>query len=71
MDTQLEKRRIVRRDEVSKLTGLARATIYKKVADGSFPAPIRLGARSVGWRLSDIVAWLEAPERRWDPSEVR
>ena len=58
MDTQLEKRRIVRRDEVSKLTGLARATIYKKVADGSFPAPIRLGARSVGWRLSDIVAWL-------------
>ena len=71
MDTQLEKRRIVRRDEVSKLTGLARATIYKKVSDGSFPAPIRLGARSVGWRLSDIVAWLEAPERRWDPSEVR
>ena len=71
MDTQLEERRIVRRDEVSKLTGLARATIYKKVADGSFPAPIRLGARSVGWRLSDVVAWLQAPERRWDPSEVR
>ena len=71
MDTQLEERRIVRRDEVSKLTGLARATIYKKVADGSFPTPIRLGARSVGWRLSDIIAWLQAPERRWDPSEVR
>ncbi len=71
MDTQLEERRIVRRDEVSKLTGLARATIYKKVADGSFPAPIRLGTRSVGWRLSDIIAWLQAPERRWDPSEVR
>ena len=71
MDTQLEERRIVRRDEVSKLTGLARATIYKKVSDGSFPTPIRLGARSVGWRLSDIIAWLQAPERRWDPSEVR
>ena len=71
MDTQLEERRIVRRDEVSKLTGLARATIYKKVSDGSFPAPIRLGARSVGWRLSEVVDWLQAPERRWDPSEVR
>ena len=71
MDKQLEERRIVRRDEVSRLTGLARATIYKKVADGSFPAPIRLGGRSVGWRLSDVVAWLQAPERRWDPSEVR
>ena len=71
MDTQLEERRIVRRDEVSKLTGLARATIYKKVSDGSFPAPIRLGARSVGWRLSEVVDWLQAPERRWDPSDVR
>ena len=71
MNAQLEEHRIVRRDEVSRLTGLARATIYKKVADGSFPEPIRLGARSVGWRLSDIVAWLQAPERRWDPSEVR
>ena len=71
MDTQLEERRIVRRDEVSKLTGLARATIYKKVSDGSFPAPIRLGARSVGLRLSEVVDWLQAPERRWDPSEVR
>ena len=71
MDTQVEEHRIVRRNEVTRLTGLARATIYKKVADGSFPEPIRLGARSVGWRLSDIVAWLQAPERRWDPSEVR
>ena len=71
MDKQLEERRIVRRDEVSKLTGLARATIYKKVKERSFPAPVRLGARSVGWRLTDIDTWLHAPERQWDPSEVR
>ena len=71
MDEPLEACRIVRMDEVSKLTGLARATIYKKVKDGSFPPPIRLGDRAVGWRMSDIVTWLEAPERRWDPSEVR
>ena len=71
MDKPLEERRIVRMDEVSKLTGLARSTIYKKVSDGSFPPPIRLGARAVGWHMSDIVTWLEAPERRWDPSKVR
>ena len=71
MDKPLEERRIVRRDEVSKLTGLARATIYKKVQDRSFPPPIRQGARSVGWRLTDIDTWLQAPERRWDPSEGR
>ena len=71
MDKPLEECRIVRMDEVSELTGLARATIYKKVKDGSFPPPIRLGTRAVGWRMSDIVTWLQAPERRWDPSEVR
>ena len=71
MDWQLEELRILRREEVTGVTGLARATIYKKVADGSFPLPIRLSERAVGWRLLDIDAWLRAPERRWDPSEGR
>ena len=71
MDKQLEEHRILRIGEVSKMTGVRKSTIYSKVAVGSFPEPIRLGARSVGWRLSDIVAWLQAPERRWDPSEGR
>ena len=71
MDRQLEERRIVRRPEVSKLIGLARSTIYQKVKEGSFPPPIRLGARAIGWRLKDIDDWQQDPERRWDPSEGR
>ena len=71
MDKQLEEHRILRIGKVSEMTGVRKSTIYKNVADGSFPKPIRLGARSVGWLLSDIVAWLQAPERRWDPSEGR
>ena len=71
MNRQLEELRVLRREEVTRLTGLARATIYKKVTDGTFPPPVRLGIRSVGWRASDISDWLQAPERRWDPSEVR
>ena len=71
MDSQLEALRVLRREEVTRLTGLARATLYAKVADGTFPAPVRLGVRSVGWRASDIFDWLQAPERRWNPSEVR
>ena len=71
MDKQLDDRRILRREEVSRVTGLARATIYQMIQDRSFPPPIRLGTRSVGWRLKDIDVWLEAPERRWAPSEAR
>ena len=71
LDKQLEERRIVRREEVSRLTGLPRATLYQKVKERSFPPPIRLGARSVGWRLKDIDKWLQDPERRWKPPEER
>ena len=39
-------------------TGLARSTIYVRVADGSFPQPIRLGARAVGWIESEVDAWI-------------
>ena len=63
-------RRVIRLEEVCELVGLARSTIYARVSAGGFPAPIRLGSRSVGWRLSDIDAWLAAPERNWDPSEA-
>ena len=71
METGLESRRIIRREEVTHLTGIARATLYKLISEGRFPAPLRLGPRSVGWRLADIDKWLAAPERHWDPSEAK
>ena len=71
MDEEITGRRIMRLREVCQFTGLGRSTIYAKVSAGGFPTPIRLGARSVGWRLADIDAWLAAPERRWDPSDVK
>lgn len=40
-------------------TGLSRTTIYLRIASGMFPAPISLGARSVGWLESEVDDWLE------------
>ena len=68
--TETEILRTIRRPEVQELTGLARSTIYALVKAGRFPKPLRLGPRAVGWRLSDVLAWLEAPERDYDPNEV-
>lgn len=45
---------ILRRKEVEARTGLSRSTIYKRIADGTFPAPIPLGAKSVGWVSQEI-----------------
>ncbi len=71
MNTQVEELRILRIKEVTRLTGLSESTIYAMVEVGTFPKPIRLGKRSVGWRASDVYAWLQAPERRWDPRECK
>ena len=35
-----------------------RATIHVRVANGSFPQPIRLGARAVGWLESEVDGWI-------------
>ena len=49
---------ILRLPSVKARTGLSRSTIYLRVSDGSFPSPISLGARSVGWVESDIEEWI-------------
>jgi prophage regulatory protein len=38
------------------------ATLWRKVADGSFPAPLRIGLRTTAWRVSEVRAWLQACE---------
>jgi prophage regulatory protein len=49
---------ILRLPAVKTYTGLSRSSIYLAVSKGTFPQPIKLGARSVGWLESEIEAWL-------------
>lgn len=51
---------IYRLSSVKVRTGLSRSTIYSKIKDGTFPAPIPLGARAVGWLSRDIDLWIDA-----------
>ncbi|MEL6286639.1 MAG: AlpA family transcriptional regulator [Pseudomonadota bacterium] len=53
---------LLRRREVEARTGLARSTIYEWVKRGDFPKPVRLGARLVAWRESDVADWLQSRE---------
>jgi prophage regulatory protein len=45
---------LARLPTVLKITGLGCSTIYRWIAEGSFPAPVRLGPRAVAWRWSDL-----------------
>ncbi|MFQ5637713.1 MAG: helix-turn-helix transcriptional regulator [bacterium] len=51
--------RILRLPTVKAQTGLSRSTIYLRVSQGTFPKPVNLGARAVGWVEADIQEWLE------------
>jgi prophage regulatory protein len=52
---------ILRRKQAEAATGLSRSTIYARMAAKTFPPAVRLGARSVGWRVGDIEAFLADP----------
>jgi prophage regulatory protein len=56
---QRHLRRIIRLREVEALTGKKRSAIYEAVAKGTFPAPIPLGPRAVGWLEDEIANWQE------------
>ena len=50
---------ILRLPDVRATTGLSRSTIYLRVAQGSFPKPVGLGGRAVGWLEAEVQDWLQ------------
>ena len=53
-------RRILRLPQVVEATGETRSTIYKRISEGEFPKPVKLGAKSVGWVEDEIAAYNDA-----------
>lgn len=51
---------LLRLRAVMHMTGLSRSSLYRLIADGQFPRPVRLGPRAVAWRRADVDAWSEA-----------
>ena len=39
---------------------LSRTTIYRKILDGTFPSPVKIGKVSV-WSVDAIRAWIKNP----------
>jgi len=50
---------ILRLPAVRVTTGLSRSSIYQGIADGTFPRPVNLGRRAVGWLELEIQEWLQ------------
>jgi prophage regulatory protein len=48
---------IVRKPDLPGYVGLQRSSIENAIAEGTFPRPISLGNRSVGWLAHELAEW--------------
>ena len=60
---------VYRLPEVLRSAGVGKSTLYDWLNptsprfDPTFPRPIRLGSRAVGWRRLEVATWIETRER--------
>ena len=52
--------RILKTNEVVKIIGLSKVTIWRMEKSGAFPKRINLTNRRVGWIESEVLEWLES-----------
>jgi prophage regulatory protein len=52
-------KQISRLQDVIDQTKLSGSTIYSKINDGTFPPPVKLSTRAVGWVSSEIDEWID------------
>jgi prophage regulatory protein len=53
--------RIIRLKTVLDRTGLSRSTLYRKMADGTFPDKVRISIHGAGWHESAVNRWIANP----------
>ena len=51
---------LLRRKEVTALLGISNSSLYQRIAEGTFPAQVRIGPRAVRWRYEEVIAWRNA-----------
>lgn len=61
MPNMSEPDRIIRLKTVLHRTGLSRSTVYRKIAEGTFPPQIPISVHGAGWSEAEINRWVADP----------
>ncbi|WP_295990459.1 AlpA family transcriptional regulator [Rugamonas sp.] len=51
---------LMRMPSVAAQTGLSKSEIYRRIKLGTFPKPLKLGARAVAWPAAAIESWAKS-----------
>ena len=52
--------RLLRKPAVLASVGFSNSELYRRIKEGTFPAPVKIGVRAVAWRDSDVDRWIES-----------
>lgn len=55
--------RCVRIQQVCEMTGMSKASVYRKMTDGTFPKSFKIGESMSAWRVATIEQWIADRER--------
>ena len=50
--------RLLKFQQVVEMVGVGRSQIYRKIGTGDFPAPVKVGPKSIRFRADDVEAWI-------------
>lgn len=50
---------------------VSKVQLYQWIKDGNFPAPYRLGKARVGWKKSEVDAWVESRPRTFSAASKK
>jgi len=55
---------LLRKPEVLSRLGISKSTLTRWVENGTFPPPVQIGPRAVGWFAHDLEAFLASRQRK-------
>lgn len=57
MNTTAPIGRLLSITDVKRETSFSRTTIWRRIKEGTFPKPLKLGVQKRAWRESDVEKW--------------
>jgi predicted DNA-binding transcriptional regulator AlpA len=49
----------LRQPQVLAFIPISKSTLWRRVTEGTFPAPVKLSSRVTVWRVEDVRRWIE------------
>ncbi|MDB5924112.1 MAG: Prophage regulatory [Betaproteobacteria bacterium] len=49
----------LRQPQVLSVIPISKSTLWRRVTEGTFPAPMKLSPRVTVWRVEDVRRWIE------------